>query len=102
MRKKDLVNPWHPTTDPVELKYLGKLGEECGELGQATCRCIIQGLDGHEPTTDKQNRVWLSEEMADVLANIELNINKFGLDREAIIQQKHLKMQLLIQWHEMA
>ena len=22
------ANPWHPITDPVDLKYLGKLSEE--------------------------------------------------------------------------
>lgn len=37
-------NPWKPTKDIKEIKILGKLGEETGELSSAASRCIIQGI----------------------------------------------------------
>ena len=93
-------HPWHPISDPVDLKHLGKLAEECGELTQAICRCIIQGMDEHEPDSLKPNRKWLQEEMSDVAANMELVLEHFGftLDRERITQKKIR----LRQWHGMA
>jgi hypothetical protein len=63
------LNPWRPMTRPIDLKHLGKLGEESNELGAAISRCIIQGIDEREPVTGKPNRQWLAEEIADVLAN---------------------------------
>lgn len=49
-------NPWHPISDPVDLKHLGKLSEELGECSAAVARCIIQGIDECEPVTGKINR----------------------------------------------
>lgn len=76
------ANPWHPITDPLDLKYLGKLCEEAGELASAVSRCIIQGIDECEPSTGKPNREWLEDEVADVQANIDLVVERFGLDEE--------------------
>lgn len=95
-------NPWHPMTDAVDLKHLGKLGEECGELSAAISRCIIQGIDEAEPVTGKVNRQWLEEEIADVLANIELNIERFKLDRAAIAVRSKKKRKHLTIWHKQA
>lgn len=96
-------NPsWHPITDAVDLKTLGKCGEECGELSSAISRCIIQGIDEVEPVTGKPNRQWLTEEIADVLGNIDLVIDRFGLDREAIHSRAIRKKERLVEWHKMA
>lgn len=96
------VNPWHPMSDPVDLKHLGKLGEELNECGAAASRCIIQGIDGREPVTGKPNALWLLEEIADVQANIELVVKRFGLD-EAQIRTRILRKKLLLeQWHKLA
>jgi hypothetical protein len=94
--------PWIPISDPVDLKHLGKLGEELNECGAATSRCIIQGLDGLEPVTGKPNRLWLQDEIADVLANAELVIARFGLDQRAIDDRKALKLAKLSTWHSEA
>lgn len=96
------LNPWHPMTDAVDVKHLGKLGEECCELGSAIARCIIQGIDEFEPVTGKPNREWLENEIADVLAGIELNIQHFGLDRHAILERREHKIKHLRAWHAMA
>jgi NTP pyrophosphatase (non-canonical NTP hydrolase) len=102
---KDMVdaNPWwHPITDAVDLKHLGKLGEECGELSSAIARCIIQGIDEAEPVTGKVNREWLEDEIADVLANIRLVSERFKLDESRMARRADRKQQHLRQWHNKA
>lgn len=96
------LNPWHPITDAVDLKHLGKLGEELNECGAAVSRVIIQGIDECEPVTKKPNRIWLMEEIADVQANQELVIERFELDEEFIRGRKEEKKARLRTWHEMA
>jgi hypothetical protein len=95
-------NPWHPITDTVDLKHLGKLGEECNELGSAVSRIIIQGVDEAEPVTGKINREWLEDEIADVEANIELVKRRFSLDRNRIHRRRIRKMLHLAKWHAQA
>lgn len=97
-----LVNPWHPMTDPVDLKTLGKFLEELGECTAAASRCVIQGVDEAEPVTGKINREWLQEEIADILAGADLTIERFKLDREAIATRCARKMLALYRWHVMA
>jgi hypothetical protein len=94
--------PWHPITDPVQLKYLGKLGEEVCEGGSAIFRCIIQGIDESEPTTGKVNREWLEDEIADILAGIHLLREHFNLDTTHIEERKERKIKLLREWHDQA
>lgn len=95
-------NPWHPMTDPVDLKHTGKLLEELGECTSATARCQIQGIDEREPSTGVLNREWLTNEIADVLANIDLVIQRFGLNQARISDRKYKKIAHLRQWHKMA
>lgn len=96
------LNPWHPMTDAVAVKHLGKLNEETNELGAATARCIIQGIDQREPVTGKLNSRWLEDEIADVLAGIELCIEHFDLDRPHMLNRLALKKKRLKEWHVMA
>lgn len=95
------LNPWHPMQRPIDLKHLGKLGEEVNELGSAISRCIIQGIDECEPVTGKPNRQWLREEIADVLANIQLVCEHFELDQLAVGERVRRKKQHLRGWHSM-
>lgn len=96
------ANPWHPMTDAVDLKHMGKLAEEACELGTAVARCIIQGIDEAEPVSGKVNRHWLEDEIADVLANIELVTKRFDLDRKRVSERAIRKMDHLRQWHALA
>lgn len=98
----DNPNPWHPMTDSVDLKHLGKLVEELGECQSAAARCIIQGIDEKEPSTGVSNRDWLTNEVADVMANLDLVISHFGLDRQFLISRINKKTSHLKRWHEMA
>lgn len=96
------ANPWHPITDAVDLKHLGKLAEELNECASAVARCIIQGVDESEPVTGRVNRVWLQDEIADVQANLDLVIERFGLDEEFMQARAARKRDHLKQWHNLA
>lgn len=88
--------------DPVDQKTIGKFLEELGECTAAASRCFIQGIDEREPVTGKLNREWLEEEIADVLANIELVGKRFGLDQKATGERVARKIAHLRKWHSMA
>lgn len=96
------MNPWHPMSNPVDLKTMGKLNEELGECTAAVSRCLIQGIDEAEPTTGKANRDWLEDEIADVLAGFDITIERFGLDMAKIAARTNRKKTNLRAWHVMA
>ena len=95
------MRPWVPMTDPLDVKHLGKLAEETNELGSATARCLIQGIDEREPVTGKLNREWLEDEIADVLANAGLVQHHFHLNAQRIESRMFAKMAGLRTWHAM-
>lgn len=95
------ASPWVPMTEPIDLMVMGKLSEELAECGSAAARCIIQGIDECEPSTGEVNRRWLEKEIADVLANIELTVERFGLDTDFIGERSAFKMRYLRKWHSM-
>ena len=95
-------NPWRPMTDPRDLKTMGKLLEELGELTAAASRCLIQGIDEVEPITGKSNHLWLSEELADVMANAALVCERFSVDLDFIQDRSESKIVRLRGWHEQA
>lgn len=95
-------NPWHPMTNAVDLKCMGKFGEEVNELGAAISRCIIQGVDEKEPTTGKVNRRWLEEEIADVIANLDIVTERWELDIKFIYERAERKRDMLKKWHAQA
>lgn len=94
-------NPWKPTSNEKELKVLGKSAEEVNELGSALARCIIQGVNEMEPITKKPNIQWMTEEIADVLACIELLKEQYNLDEEAIEKRVIRKKNSLKEWLDM-
>jgi hypothetical protein len=102
MATVEQLNPWRPITDSVDLKHLGKFLEELGECTAATSRVLIQGLNEVEPVTRKPNREWFEEEIADVLANIDLVCDRFDLNRDFISRRVSDKKFRLRTWHEMA
>lgn len=96
------LNPWHPMTDPVDLKTLGKFAEELGECTAAVSRCMIQGVNEAEPVTGVVNREWLENEIADVLAGAQLTCQRFNLDESRIYHRAEQKRKRLREWHKMA
>lgn len=92
--------PWHPMSNPVDLKTIGKLLEELGEAVSAAARCMIQGIDECEPVTGKPNRKWIEDEFADLQANMKLTVERFNL---AVDQHRiDKKIYHLSQWHNLA
>jgi NTP pyrophosphatase (non-canonical NTP hydrolase) len=92
---------WIPTTNLVDLAHLGKLGEELNECGAAVSRCIIQGIAESEPVTRKSNKEWLEDELADVLAMMELVVERFGLDSDRMDERINRKVKMKREWHQM-
>jgi hypothetical protein len=95
-------HPWHPMQEPIDLKHIGKLMEELGELMAACSRCLIQGIDECEPVTGKSNRLWLEEEIADVRINLQLVEKHFRLNEGYILMRMLDKVDRLREWHKMA
>lgn len=73
------ISPWIPITDPITLAVLGKLGEECCELGARLFRTVIQGLDEADPASKRLNREEISREIADVEACIQTIKRELGI-----------------------
>ena len=92
-------NPWIPMSDLNDVRVIGKLGEELNECASAASRCLIQGIDEAEPSTGKLNRVWLEDEIADVLVNLKLVCERFDLKPSP--ERMALKETYLRKWHEM-
>lgn len=86
-----MSEPWKPETDPVSIRRIGKLGEESTELSKVCFRALLQGLEGLEPSSSKSNRIAMIEEIADTLANIDLAMEHFNLDAEAIYARRQKK-----------
>jgi NTP pyrophosphatase (non-canonical NTP hydrolase) len=95
---QEKLSPWTPDTNKTNLRVLGKAAEEAGEYGSALARCIIQGINESEPVTGKPNKEWLEEEVADVLATIDLLILKMALDWNFIKTRTVNKLTRLEGW----
>ena len=90
---------WVPTQSIWIQAVLGKLTEEAGELISAASRCQIQGLEEKHPDTGKLNREWLQDEIADVLALVEIiNQNITELDAEQVQERCQKKFESLSRW----
>lgn len=97
----DRVTKWIPTTDLMMLRRMGKTSEECSELIAVLARVIIQGIDETDPASGKTNRARLSEEIADVYAQLKCTIDWLGLDYSAINERAKTKVGYMEQWEGM-
>src|SRR4051812_36842567 len=95
------MSKWVPTTNLMELRRLGKLGEELGELSNVASRCIIQGLDETDPGTGKVNRARLLDELADVAAQIDCTLTAFKLNVAYFGERRRAKRVLMAEWEAM-
>lgn len=77
------IQKWKPDNDAHQARRIGKTGEEVNELGAVLFRIQIQGIDEIDPSSGKTNRQRFFEEMADVQAQIELNLIHFNIDANA-------------------
>jgi hypothetical protein len=93
------VSPWVAEPDPILRAALGKLCEEAGELIAAASRCLIQGLDGVEPETQRPNLRWLENEVADVTAALTVVRERIVFDHTRIEERTRLKADHFRRWH---
>lgn len=78
------MNKWELAEDPMLRRRMGKTGEELAELLAVVNRIQIQGIDAIDPASGKTNRQRLTEETADVLAQLLVNSGALNLDDDAI------------------
>ena len=93
-----MLQIWKPDDDPELQRRMGKSLEELGELIAVCARITIQGVDAIDPASGKSNRQRLSEETADVLAQLQLNINYLRLDEESISARVERKQEQMQEW----
>lgn len=101
MQQLPMPSKWIPETDLQRLAVLGKLGEELCECGKMCFRSMIQGIDESDPKTGQRNLDVLTEEIADVLALLRLNIQFWKLDERFIESRAKLKMEHKLLWLHM-
>lgn len=92
------MNPWMPERDPFVLRRVGKTGEEVSELAKVCFRIVIQGINGIDPATHETNIQEMVKEMADVMAQIELNIEAWDLDVLFMSKRIQRKKELMAEW----
>lgn len=94
------MNPWKPDDNPRQARRIGKTAEEVCELGSVLARISIQGIDSIDPSSGKTNRQRFIEETADVLAQIQCNINELFTEDEgaAIRERALLKRGQMVNW----
>jgi len=95
------LTKWTPTTDLLMLRRMGKLIEELAELQVVASRCIIQGIDGVDPSSGKVNRQRLHEELADVMAQCICTMEMLDLDSPLIDERVNSKIEQMYEWEEM-
>ena len=94
------MSPWKVTTNALELRRLGKTQEELGELQAVLARCVIQGIDEHDPATGIANRERLWKEIADVQAQLALLTYQYALPRDKIHARISEKTVQMAEWEQ--
>ena len=75
------------------------LQEECAESAQAISKCFRFGPDQIKPGKERTNMQHLEEELGDLMAMIELLMDKdVGITKEGLEKAKHKKFQKLKTW----
>ena len=99
--EKSTVTKWVPTTDLMTLRRFGKMLEELGELTEVASRCIIQGIDELDPSTQRYNRARLIDEIADVYAQLDETVKSFKLNVDYIEARRAKKRAYMQEWEDM-
>lgn len=100
MTERQLVSAWHVTTDPLTLRRMGKLGEECGELLEVLGKMVAWGRSSmHYPAHILQ----LEHEIADVLAQCACVTDEFFEPSwiESNVERKVAMLGPLCGWEEL-
>ena len=74
------------------------LQEECAEVIQAVSKISRFGIDNRKPGKPKTNREHLEEELGDMLAMIDIMLEKNVISLEHLEAAKAAKIEKLKQW----
>jgi NTP pyrophosphatase (non-canonical NTP hydrolase) len=72
--------------------------EECAEVIQAVSKCERFGIDNYKPGKPKTNREHLEEEVGDLLAMLDLLIERHIVSQNNVLIAKRAKIDKLKQW----
>jgi len=81
-----------------EIEVMNILQEECAEVIQAVSKVNRFGLDNFKPGKPKTNREHLEEELGDMLAMIDIMLEKNVISLEHLEAAKTAKIEKLKQW----
>jgi len=95
---KDGPSDWRREPSERRNAVIGKLGEECSELAGRCLRSMIQGLDEKDPDTGRTNLDHLQDEVADVLAQIDLAKEFLALKEVQIDDRRWRKHRYKLPW----
>jgi len=89
-------------SDPLsseEIEALAILAEECGEVIQAVAKILRHGPDQRYPDSrSSSNSEWLSVEVGDVFAAVDIAAKQGVLNRDIIENARRNKLRHITQW----
>lgn len=99
MKDSEIAERFSRDPTPWKPKHRGKLLEELNEAGAIVARCLIQGIDEANPDGGELNKTALENELADVMVNIVLCVDRFKLNETRMDLRCNLKEPFLRKWH---
>jgi len=81
-----------------EHEVMNILSEECAEVIQAISKCHRFGIDNYKPGKPKTNREHLEEELGDLMAMIDIMLEKDLIQWDNLEIAKKNKIEKLKQW----
>jgi NTP pyrophosphatase (non-canonical NTP hydrolase) len=84
--------------NPIEKEVMDILQEECAEVIQAVSKISRFGIDNFKPGKSVTNREHLEEELGDVLAMIDILLEKKLISLDKLEIAKSAKIEKLKKW----
>ena len=84
--------------DSKQREIMNILSEECAEVIQAISKCHRFGMDNYKPGKPKTNRDHLEEELGDLMAMIDILLEKGVIDAGHLEVAKLAKIEKLKKW----
>jgi NTP pyrophosphatase (non-canonical NTP hydrolase) len=84
--------------DSKQREIMNILSEECAEVIQAISKCHRFGMDNYKPGKPKTNRDHLEEELGDLMAMIDILLEKGVIDPNHLEIAKLAKIEKLKKW----
>jgi NTP pyrophosphatase (non-canonical NTP hydrolase) len=81
-----------------EHEVMNILSEECAEVIQAISKCHRFGMDNAKPGKPKTNREHLEEELGDLLAMVDIMLEKDIIKQDSLNTAKINKIEKLKKW----